>query len=109
MIEKTHPRPSVRVESPQRATADQQKRAPARAPEQQVEVAATSSGDKQRIDEQTAKVANYQSKTAADRLEGLNMADIVLTAQNELNAISGVRRPDGAGSGGLQQPKKAGQ
>jgi hypothetical protein len=78
------------------------------APEQQAQIGATSAGsDKERVTELNAKVATYQSKTAADLQEARNMADIVLTSQNEVNAISGLRRPDGAGTGGLQQPKVA--
>jgi hypothetical protein len=71
------------------------------------ETTAAAGSDKERTAELNAKVSTYQAKTAADPQEARNMADIVLTSQNELNAISGLRRPDGAGSGGLQQPKVA--
>jgi hypothetical protein len=70
--------------------------------------ATTSAGsDKERVNELNAKVNTYQNKTAADRLEAINMADIVLTSQNEANAVSGLRRFDGAASG-VQQPRKTG-
>jgi hypothetical protein len=83
--------------------------AAAPAPVSTAEVTAASAGsDKERVTELNAKVSTYQNKTAADLQEARNMADIVLTSQNELNAISGLRRPDGAGAGGLQQPKRAG-
>jgi hypothetical protein len=67
----------------------------------------TTSFDKERTSELTTRTANYQAKVPADRLEAININDIVQTMQNELKAISGLQRFDGAGSGGLQQPKVA--
>jgi hypothetical protein len=105
MIEKTHQRPSLRVESPRPATVDTQKPSPASGPSAP---ATYSNADKARVDEQTNKVATYTSKTPADRQEAVTLGQIVSQLNDDIAAVSGGRRFDGAGSGGLQQPKKAG-
>jgi hypothetical protein len=69
------------------------------------EATAAAGSDKERTAELNARTASYQSKVPSDLQEKKNIDDIVQTMQNELNAIAGLRRPDGAGSGGLQQPR----
>jgi hypothetical protein len=64
--------------------------------------------DKDRATELQGKVTAYQSKVPSDLQEKKNIDDIVATANNEITAVSGGRRFDGAGGGGLQQPRKAG-
>ena len=69
------------------------------------EATAAAGSDKERTAELNARTASYQSKVPSDLQEKKNIDDIVQTMQSELNAIAGLRRPDGAGSGGLQQPR----
>jgi hypothetical protein len=73
----------------------------------------TNNADKARQDEQTAKAAAYSSKTATpsglpiDNQERVALGTIVATLNDDIAALSGGHRFDGAGSGGLQQPKVA--
>jgi hypothetical protein len=79
------------------------------------EVAASINADAVRVTEQQNKVNTYTSKTTTpsglplDRQEVVTLGQIVTQLNDDITAISGGRRFDGAGGGGLQQPKKAGQ
>jgi hypothetical protein len=59
----------------------------------------TASNDKERVSELNQRTSNFQAKVPADRLEALNINDIVQTMQDELRKVQ---------QGNLQQPRKAG-
>jgi hypothetical protein len=59
----------------------------------------TKDTDKDRNAELTTRTANYQSKVPADRLEAININDLVQTWSDETKKTSGLR------GGGHPQPK----
>jgi hypothetical protein len=70
--------------------------------------AMSNTGDKGRSDELVARSSAYSSKTPVDGQERVAIGTIVSQLTDENTSISGGRRFDGNGSGGLQQPRKAG-
>jgi hypothetical protein len=83
----------------------QTKSAPPAAPAQQT------NADKARADEQTNKLNVYGSKTTTpsglplDNNEKVTLAQITTQLTDDITAVSGGRRFDGNGGGGLQQPR----
>jgi hypothetical protein len=91
-------------------TSKQTKAAPVSVP---AAPATYSNADKARADEQTNKLNVYGSKTTTpnglplDNNEKVTLGQITTQLNDDITAISGGRRFDGNGSGGLQQPKVA--
>jgi hypothetical protein len=76
------------------------------------EVTTAVNPDKVRQDELASRTTAYQSKTVTasgqtmDRPELLVLGQICTQLSDESKAVSGAQRFDGAGAGGLQQPRK---
>jgi len=72
-----------------------------------------SNADKTRTDELSSRTSAYTSKTVTaggqpmNRLELVTLGQITGQLADEVKAVSGNQRFDGAGGGGLQQPKVA--